>query len=171
LNVLDDEDIQFTINDLSGLTLSELCNEIHEALKHDSTNYLLNHNKEYLKDIKENDPEFVQDIITAYDHYSNRLTNRTGRAVLDTFIIDGMTHKEANNLSNAKELPSGIMLPFNAYKNVASNHKFSWETMTFYITILEDRAYLSPFIKIVDYDKKDTNDVILKIENGEVIAQ
>jgi hypothetical protein len=162
---------QITIDAIDTFCLYSICCEIKDALKYESTSYFLNHNKEYLKDIKENDPEFVQDIIDAYDYYSNRLTNRTGRAVLDTFIIDGMTHKEANDLSNAKELPSGIMLPFNAHKNATTNHKFSWETMTFYITILEDRAYLSPFIKIVDYNKKDTNDVILKMENGELIAQ
>jgi hypothetical protein len=171
LNNCDEGDIRFTINNLNALTLVELCKEVNDVLRHNLESYLLNHNKEYLKDIKETDPEFVQDIIDAYDHYSNRLTNRTGRAVLDTFIIDGMAHKEANDLSNAKELPSGIMLPFNAHKNATTNHKFSWETMTFYITILEDRAYLSPFIKIVDYNKKDTNDVILKMENGELIAQ
>lgn len=167
----EEEDVQLVIDDLSTFYLVEIFKEVHEALKHESMSYLLNHNKEYLKDIKENDPEFVQDIIDAYMYYNNRLINNTARMVLNTFIIDDMTYREKIDLSTAKELPSGIMLPFNANKNATTNHKFSWETMTFYITILEDRAYLSPFVKIVDYDRKDTNDVILKVENGELIAQ
>jgi hypothetical protein len=171
LNNCDEGDIRFTINNLNALTLVELCKEVNDVLRHNLESYLLNHNKEYLKDIKETDPEFVQDIIDAYNHYSNRLKDKAAFEAIKDFFFDGITTEKYRELRNAKELPSGIMLPFNANRNAIINHKFSWEQMTFYIIILEDRAYLPPFIKIVDYNKKDTNDVILKMENGELIAQ
>lgn len=138
ISALTNEVTYIKLDAVDVFNLYAICCEIKEVLENEYTNYLLNHNKEYLKDIKENDPKFVQDIVEAYKHYEIMISKMRAKDILSEFVFEN--EKDSTYVEEGREKGS------------------------LFDVIL-------PFVKIVDYYSQYGNDVILKIENGVVIAQ